>query len=141
MPEPSFLEVHHLIIIIGALLLALIVVGSGRGIGVLVKPLIKRWTGNKETAVTVNIEGGDMAGKAKENPCAACSMMVDPGKCPLHEMEKAGRIRNEKEIEKLWANYDKLSEEMRAGFADLQKRIEESQRAILGALSTGRRAK
>ena len=47
-------ETNHLLIIIGVLLAALIVLGSGKGIGTLLGPLIKKLTG-KGDGVTVNI--------------------------------------------------------------------------------------
>ena len=127
----TWLEIHHLILIIVALLLALLVVGGGKGLGRLVGPLIKKLLG-KEPEVVVNIGGGDMAAGFKKD------LPFDPSLCAVCEREQAGRIRNEKEIEKLWINYDKLLADMNTGFKELQASINTTKDSILSALAGDR---
>lgn len=47
----------HLYIVIGILLLAMVLLGSGKGIGALIKPLINKLTGKGD--VVVNVGGGE----------------------------------------------------------------------------------
>jgi hypothetical protein len=123
---------EHLAIIILVLLVALLVVGGGKGIGKLLGPILKKIFGGG-TEVTLNL-GGEMAKKSRE--CETCGLVVDPRNCPLHEAEHERSKRNEEEINKLWEHYGKMGEEMRSGFKEVQRCINESQKTILIALGS-----
>ncbi len=113
----NWLEIHHLILIIVALVAALILVGGGKGLGKLVGPVMKKLIG-KEAEVTVNI-GGDMAGASKKDQ--PCGFMINPKYCPAHEAEHERSIRNEETNEKQWQAIKELGKEINAGIAQLQK--------------------
>lgn len=130
-------EPEHLIIIILALVLALLVVGSGRGLGKFIGQVLKKIFGGTE--VNLNL-GGDMSGKLKKE-CEICGIFPDPNKCPFHQAEHERSIRNETEISKLWEHYGKLGEEMRSGFKEVQACITRSQEVIITALGSRQRGK
>jgi hypothetical protein len=128
-------EPEHLAIIILVLLVALLVVGSGKGLSSIIVPFFKKVFGNGSTEVNLNL-GGDMGGKpSKESPCSVCGKF-DPKDCPFHEAEHERSLRNENDIKALWEQYGKMGDEMRAGFRDVQKCINESQKVIIGALGS-----
>ena len=127
---PNLLKYEHLIIIILVLLVALLVVSSGRGLGGLISGLLNKWF--NKTDVTINLGEGDMA--KKESP----HIMFDPALCMFCEREQAGHVRNEKEIEKLWENYGQLRTEMTLGFKEVMANINTTKDTILSALAGDR---
>ena len=132
-------EPEHLILIVLVLLVALLVVGSGKGLGNFIGPLLKKLFG-KGSDVTVNIEGGEMSDKLKRSPCASCSI-TDPASCPLHQSEHERSLRNEKSISELWINYGELRKEVTAGFTRVTDSITATQQVILTALASRPRGK
>ena len=130
---PNLLKYEHLIIIILVLLVALLVVSGGRGLGSLINGLLNKWF--KKTDITINLGEGAMAGTSKkESPLT----MFDPSLCAVCEREQAGRIRNEKEIEKLWENYGQLRTDMTLGFKEVMANINTTKDTILSALAGDR---
>jgi hypothetical protein len=110
-------QVHHLVLVIIILILALIATGAGKGGGKMLLQLLKRVFGHEE--ININLPGGDMAGKQQRAECAACGLLVDPNKCPLHSEEHGRSMRNEKDIAevkedlkesrtKLWQKLDSM---------------------------------
>ena len=91
-------EPEHLAIIILVLLVALLVVGSGKGLASIIVPFFKKVFGSGGTEVNLNL-GGDVGKKFKE--CEQCGLMVDPAKCILHASEHERSIRNEQAIAEL----------------------------------------
>lgn len=116
-------EPEHMVIIILVLLAALIAVGSGRGLGKFIGPLLRRFSG--KSAVTINVGEGEMPNADSEKRVPSCPL-VDPGKCPSHQAEHERSIKNETNIEKLFV-----------GLSDLKKEIREGNERILLALVAG----
>ena len=131
---PNVLEYEHLVIIVLVLLVALLVVARGRGLGSFVGGLINKWF--KKTDITINLGEGEMAETYKK---ASPFKTFDPSLCTVCEREQAGRIRNEKEIEKLWENYGQLRTDMTAGFKEVMTNINTTKDTILSALAGDRR--
>lgn len=116
------------LVVILVLMVALLVVGTGRGLGELAGLLLKKLLGKGD--VNINIDGGEMAGKKNPSSCATCTV-TDPSTCPLHQSEHERSIRNEDGIEKLWTNYGELRKEMVAGFKEVQISINTTQRVLI----------
>lgn len=57
---------QHLLIIIGILLLAMVLLGSGKGLGTLISPLIKKLTGKSD--VVINVENDDNPTERRRHP-------------------------------------------------------------------------
>jgi len=135
-----------------------LIMASGVGIGPLLKKLVnaglKRLSG-ESTEVNVNLgvagtqemsrhssEMGDIMVRGKNSMCADCPGLVDPGKCPLHEREVAGRQANEKAIKeikeemiRIWQHHEKLKEdfqkELKDGLASVVKVAKENKDSII----------
>jgi hypothetical protein len=104
-------EPEHLAIIILVLLVALLVVSSGKGLGALIGTLFKR-LGGKGAEVTVNV-GEDMA-KHDGTDAPHCPF-TDPNKCPDHKAEHERSMKNESNIEKLFTAISDVKKEIRDG--------------------------
>ncbi len=88
-------ETHHLIIIILVLCLALIAVGSGRGLSPLIKAILKRLSGEK---VEVNIiEGNEAMAEKQQRETVLC----DPTKCTPMQIVILQQQRNVADIRTL----------------------------------------
>ena len=136
-----------------------LIMASGVGIGPLLKKLVnaglKRLSG-ESTEVNVNLgvagtqemsrhssEMGDIMVRGKNSMCADCPGLVDPGKCPLHEREVAGRQANEKAIKeikeemiRIWQHHEELKKDLQRdlkdGLAEVKKVATENKDAIIG---------
>lgn len=105
-------EPHHLWIAIAFLLLALLVLGGGKGIGSkLLSPLLKRLLNKKESPVTINIEGGEMPGE-KNSELRGQSCPFDPANCRDHKAEHERSLRNIEAIKDLWGAIKALQEKL-----------------------------
>jgi hypothetical protein len=102
-------EPEHMIIVIIVLLVALLVVGSGRSLGKFIGPVLKRWFGSGGTEINLNL-GDDMTKKHQGPVC-----LVDPTKCTAHEAEHERSISNEAKIEKLFTCVSEVKKEVRDG--------------------------
>jgi hypothetical protein len=90
----------HLFLIIGILLLSVVLMGTGKGLGALIGPIIKKW--GKGTEINLNMgKTDDDMGRKPKGECVQCGLIVDPTKCPLHANEHERSLRNETGIREL----------------------------------------
>lgn len=118
-------EPEHLAIIILVLLAALLVVGSGKGIGTLMGGLIRKFTG-KGGDVTVNIERGSENPNTIENESKSPCSFMNPTTEYSYSAEHERSMKNQENIEKLFGAVSGLRTEVR-----------ESSERILMALVAG----
>ncbi len=104
-----FCDPHHLLIIIGVLILALLLANVGTGLKGVIGPALKKFLGKGD--VTVNIQGGEMAENPKRPEYQGPACSFDPKDCKSHEAEHERSIRNEAgiaEIKKEFRDYKEL---------------------------------
>lgn len=119
-------EPEHIAIIILVLLVALLVVGSGKGLASIIVPFFKKVFGSG-TEVNLNL-GGDVGKKLKE--CEQCGLMVDPSKCPLHSGEHERSLRNESGIKELGAELKGTRTQLFGKLDDMEKVLTEIKVAV-----------
>jgi len=137
----------HEIILYLVIVLLIGALGGGPALKALFNAILKVFGhGGSETIVNV-LPGGDMAKVPKE--CEGCGLAVDPSKCVMHQSEHERSMRNEAQINKIWAEYSKLRDEniaaqnklrddMAAGFEKVNSSVINSQTQILKALAGDR---
>jgi hypothetical protein len=104
-----------------AIILTILLLGIGVGIGKKLIPLLQEIFGKSQTQFNVNL--GEQSERTGRKLCI-------PESCPDHKAEKERSLRNETEIERIWAQFGLLRTEL---LTKLQN-IENGNQEILLAL-------
>lgn len=104
-PSPQhILDEHHLLLIIGILILVVVLVSAGRGVGTLVNGLIKKFFGSHDVTVNLNEDRAPAAGKGEE--VRVCKF--SPDQCMEHRAEYERSRRNENDIKNLKTEFSEF---------------------------------